>query len=180
MKSNVYDLAVVCVDSAEKFMDANKDFVMLGPITMNSDILVRKNSTGKRIGVTSNKEYLTSFVQEIYNEEAEISYMSPHSFPYAYEIGEIDGFVTDIAELNDSIDGEILNVSHRDYNSNVMIANREILTDKKFKDFIRAFNETVNEYDKESNPEFFEFKYGKDERRNSVWKVKLQKINLAN
>lgn len=177
LKSNVYDVAMICTDAADKFIEASDDFVLLGTITENTDVLIKKDNNVKKIGLTSNKDYLSDFIREKY-VDAEIEYMSPHSFGYAYESGQIDGYVIDIGLINSNLEGEIENVSDSDYGSNVIIANRKILKDKKFKEFLDSYNKMVLEYNKNPNPNYFEFKFGKDERRNEIWKVKLRKIDL--
>ena len=177
LKSNVYDVAMICTDAADKFIEASDDFVLLGTITENTDVLIKKDNNVKKIGLTSNKDYLSDFIREKYTD-AEIEYMSPHSFGYAYESDQIDGYVIDIGLINSNLEGEIENVSDSDYGSNVIIANRKILKDKKFKEFLDSYNKMVLEYNKNPNPDYFEFKFGKDERRNEIWKVKLRKIDL--
>ena len=177
LKSNVYDVAMICTDAADKFIEASDDFVLLGTITENTDVLIKKDNNVKKIGLTSNKDYLSDFIREKY-ADAEIEYMSPHSFGYAYESGQIDGYVIDIGLINSNLEGEIENVSDGDYGSNVIIANRKILKDKKFKEFLDSYNKMVLEYNKNPNPNYFEFKFGKDERRKEIWKVKLRKIDL--
>ena len=104
--------------------------------------------------------------------------MSPHSFGYAYESNQIDGYVIDIGLINSNLVGQIENVSDKDYGSNVLIANKNIINDKKFKKFLNAYNKMVLDYNKNPNPDYFEFKFGKDERRNEIWKVKLKEIDL--
>ncbi len=177
LKSNVYDVAMICTDAADKFIEASDDFVLLGTITENTDVLIKKDNNVKKIGLTSNKDYLSDFIREKY-VDAEIEYMSPHSFGYAYESDQIDGYVIDIGLINSNLEGEIENVSDSDYGSNVIIANRKILKDKKFKEFLDSYNKMVLEYNKNPNPNYFKFKFGKDERRNEIWKVKLRKIDL--
>lgn len=177
LKSNVYDVAIICTDAADKFIEASDDFVLLGTVTENTDVLIKKDNNLKKIGLTSNKNYLSDFIKEKY-ADAEIEYMSPHSFGYAYESGQIDGYVIDIALINSYLEGEIENVSDSDYGSNVIIANRKILKDKKFEKFLKAYNKMVLEYNKNPNPDYFEFKFGKDERRDEIWKVKLKEIDL--
>lgn len=170
-------MAIVCTDAADKFIEASDDFVLLGTVTENTDVLIKKDNNITKIGLTSNKNYLSDFIKEKY-ADAEIKYMNPHSFGYAYESGQIDGYVIDIGLINSNLEGEIENVSDSDYGSNVIIANRKILKDKKFEKFLKAYNKMVLEYDKNPNPDYFEFKFGKDERRNEIWKVKLKEINL--
>lgn len=170
-------MAIICTDAADKFIEASDDFVLLGTVTENTDVLIKKDNNVKKIGLTSNKNYLSNFIREKY-ADAEIEYMSPHSFGYAYESGQIDGYVIDIGLINSYLEGEIENVSDSDYGSNVIIANRKILKDKKFKEFLKSYNKMVLEYNKNPNPDYFEFKFGKDERRNDIWKVKLKEIDL--
>ena len=177
LKSNVYDVAIICTDAADKFIEASDDFVLLGTVTENTDVLIKKDNNVKKIGLTSNKNYLSNFIREKY-ADSEIEYMSPHSFGYAYESGQIDGYVIDIGLINSNLEGKIENVSDGDYGSNVIIANRKILNNKKFKEFLKAYNKMVLEYNKNPNPNYFEFKFGKDERRNDIWKVKLKEIDL--
>lgn len=177
LKSNVYDVAMICTDAADKFIEASDDFVLLGTITENTDVLIKKDNNVKKIGLTSNKDYLSDFIREKYTD-SEIEYMSPHSFGYAYESDQIDGYVIDIGLINSNLEGEIENVFDSDYGSNVIIANRKILKDKKFEEFLDSYNKMVLEYNKNPNPNYFEFKFGKDERRNEIWKVKLRKIDL--
>ena len=177
LKSNVYDVAIVCTDAADKFIEASDDFVLLGTVTENTDVLIKKDNNITKVGLTSNKNYLSNFIKEKY-ADAKIEYMNPHSFGYAYESGQIDGYVIDIALINSNLEGKIENVSDSDYGSNVIIANRKILKDKKFEKFLKAYNKMVLEYNGNPNPDYFEFKFGKDERRNEIWKVKLKKIDL--
>ncbi len=178
LKSNVYDVAIVCTDAADKFIDTNNDFILLGTVTENTDILITKNSNGNKIGLTNNKKYLSKFIREKYDGDVDIEYMSPHSFGYAYESNQIDGYVIDIGLINSNLVGQIENVSDKDYGSNVLIANKNIINDKKFKKFLNAYNKMVLDYNKNPNPDYFEFKFGKDERRNEIWKVKLKEIDL--
>ncbi|MDO5018464.1 MAG: hypothetical protein Q4E02_04115 [Lagierella massiliensis] len=178
MKSDVYDIAVICTDAVDKFINETEEFVIIGVITENTDVLLRKEGSGNKIGVTNNKYILKDLVENLYDNNVDVEFMSPHAFPYAYETNQIDGFVIDIALLNSSLEGELVNLSDGDYDSNVIIANKKIIKDYKFKKFIKAYNNMVLDYNDNPKEDYFDYKFGEYEGRKSVWKVKLNQVNL--
>lgn len=58
-------MAIVCKDAAKKYIDTSPDFEIIGPVIMNSDIVLESTRDIKSVGITSKKNYHRDFVHKL-------------------------------------------------------------------------------------------------------------------
>lgn len=173
-------MAVVCKEAAEDFMTADPDFEIVGPVVMNSDIIVEtEDREVKIVGITNNKDFHIDFAKDLYGENIRIHEMKPNSLPYAYRNNQIDAMIIDINLYNEeTMEGVVRHPTKGDYVSNVLIADSDFMKTQEFKDFIVEYNKTVEEINLEGLPmEYINEKTYLNERSMKYWKVKLLAIN---
>lgn len=170
-------MAIVCKDAAKKYIDTSPDFEVIGPVIMNSDIVLESDREIKSVGITSKKNYHRDFVHELYGEDVEVVELMPQSLPYVYETARVDAIVTDISKYTSNIKGKVKSPSQEDYVTNVLIARSDFIGTKEYKDFVEKYNKIVNELNSEDLPtDYIDKKTNLDERSYEYWKVKLLTI----
>lgn len=170
-------MAIVCKDAAKKYIDTSPDFEIIGPVIMNSDIVLESTRHITSVGITSKKSYHRDFVRELYGKDVEIIELMPQSLPYVYETARVDAIITDITKFTSNIKGEVKSPSQEDYVTNVLIARSDFIGTKEYKDFVNKYNEIVNELNSEGLPiDYIEKKTNLDEGSYEYWKVKLLTI----
>ncbi|MBW9158783.1 hypothetical protein KTC93_04745 [Clostridium tagluense] len=150
MSSDVLDLAIVCVNAAEKFIEKDPRFEIVGVCVENSDIFVTKSGvTPKKIGVTQNKKYQEQIVKDRFGNKCEIVPMLGRALPYALENNLVDGVILDVTKgwmLNGVKDKISVN---RDYVTYVLLVRNDFKKNPVYKKFITAYKKSVKELESE-------------------------------
>lgn len=179
LSSNAFDMAIVCKDAAKDFMTAAPEFEIVGPVVMNSDIVVEaEDRSVKIVGITNNKNFHKDFARDLYGKDVIIKEMNPNSLPYAYGNEQIDAMIIDITVYNDeNMEGRVRQVSDEDYLTNVLIANSEFTNTKEYRSFVEEYNIIVDRLNQEGLPmKYIEEKTYLNERSVENWNVELMKI----
>jgi len=96
LTSGELDAAVLCPDAAENFLAANKDFILAGPLTYDTEVLVVANPRLKTIGYSNGQERQKENLIAVYGDDPEYVPIIATSLPYALSTGQIDAAVLDI------------------------------------------------------------------------------------
>lgn len=172
--SDVYPMAIVCGDAAEKFTKNNKEFVKVATVFENSNILLKRVVHPKNIGVVENKESISKSISKIH-PNASISTVNQQNLPYALESNNLDSIVLDITRVK-NLKGQIENLY--DKNSFVLIAKKEFIKSYKYKSFIKNYNKSVKALNNKTKLCIYLRKHYKFEEGNEkYWKVKILEIN---
>ncbi|SDZ07391.1 ABC transporter substrate-binding (seleno)protein SaoB [Tindallia californiensis] len=99
LSGNRMHMAIVCPDAAQRLIEKDPRYQIVGPVLANSDMLVKHPSKSvKKIGITQNRWYQKEIIEKQFGEEVEVAAMLPAALPYAYEMGEVQGIVVDITQ----------------------------------------------------------------------------------
>ncbi len=146
MSSDVLDLAIVCIDAAEKFIEKDPRFEIVGVCVENSDIFVTKSgATPNRIGVTQNRKYQEKLVKERFGGKCEVVPMLGHALPYALENNQVDGVILDVTKgwmLNGVKEETRVN---RDYSTYVLLVRNDFKKTPVYNKFITEYKNSVKE-----------------------------------
>ena len=144
LSSEQMDLAIICKDAAESFVENNKDFQIVAPLVQNSDVFILNNDEPKNIGITQNREYQEELVKKYYKSSKPVSLIGS-SLMYALENNTVEGVVIDgIKSL--SIDRtKIQTSSEGDYDTYVLVVNKNFMKNDLFSKFIELYNDSIEE-----------------------------------
>lgn len=179
-------MAIVCADSAKKFVENEVNFVIYSDLIKNSDIIVKKSKeTPSKVGVSFKKDYHLSIVNDFYEDANTVTLMR-NSMGYSLEKNQVDAIVIDL------IKGISLNAykenasSFKDYTTYVLLVNKDYMKTKDFKTFIKIYNKAVNDLQdrnllKEHIESFMNYKFDREEEK--LWKtlnLRIVPIELPN
>jgi len=97
MSTDLLDLAVMCPDAARVLLEKDDRFAIVGPLLVNSDLIVLKpGRVPKKIGVTQNRYYQEQIIAEKFGPNCSAVPMMTVSLPYALEKNAVDGVIVDV------------------------------------------------------------------------------------
>jgi hypothetical protein len=143
--SHGLDAAVMCPDAAERLLERDPRFEILGPCVLNSEVmLIRPGVVARKIGLAQKRRYQERLVMEKFGAACAIAPMLPASLPYAYARGMVDGIVIDLLK-GFSIEGEKIPVGGADEDvvTYVLVARKDFMTTALFDSFLGAWEEVV-------------------------------------
>ncbi|OPX90861.1 MAG: hypothetical protein A4E53_00799 [Pelotomaculum sp. PtaB.Bin104] len=145
LTTNLYDLAVMCPDASASLIEKDSRFEIVGPCLVNSDIVVLKTGLPpQKIGVAQSRTHQTQIVAEHFGCAA--APMLPSAIPYAYEKNAVDGVVVDalrgLTMTGDKLPATAGAAGHITY---VLVVNKSFKEDTRYQEFLRLFQESVNE-----------------------------------
>lgn len=148
LSSDEIDLAIICKNAAESFVENNKDFQIVSPLVQNSDVFILNNNKPKNIGITQNKKYQEELVKEYYKNSKAVSLMGS-SLVYALEDNTVEGIVIDVIKSLSIDKQKIATSTKRDYDTYVLVANKEFMEKDLFNEFVNLYNSSVQELESE-------------------------------
>lgn len=184
LSSGSLDIAIICSDAANDILGKSNDFINIGSVVENSDVIVSKKSKINKIGISQGREYKKNIALKKFGK-VKIIPMLDRSLGFALEKGEVDAVLIDakkalvltgIKEGTSFIQG--------DYSTYTMIANKKILGTEKYKRFIQFYNKSVDDFSNENTMEqFIKLNLGETENWKGgledwkSWHVKFRKIH---
>ena len=167
-------MAIVCADSAKKFVENEVNFIIYGDLIKNSDIIVQKSKeTPKNVGVSFKKDYHLSIVSDFYKDAVPVSLMR-NSMGYSLEKDQVDAIVIDLLK-GLSLKGEKVNASsYNDYTTYVLLVNKDYMKTNDFRTFTKIYNRAVKDLQnkdrlKEAVESFMNYKFDVEEEK--LWKT---------
>ncbi|CAK7017066.1 MAG: hypothetical protein PEPC_00704 [Peptostreptococcus russellii] len=182
LSSENIDIAIICKEAADKFMnEENKNFVNLGPLVENSDVILLKNKEVKSLGVIQNRDYQKDIAEKYFHGK-EIHPFIGTGIAYALEANKVDAIVVDAFKAF-KLEGEKIPTADKgSYETYVLIANKDFIKTDTYSDFVKLYNRSVEEISKDIGyrkalNSFFNKKISDDEWKEvKSWKIKFLKI----
>lgn len=147
LSTNQYEVAVMCPDAAASLLEKDNRFEIISPCLVNSDIVIIKPGIKpQKIGISQNRNHQKQIVAELFGQACTTVTMLPSAVPYAYEKNAVDGVVVDaLRGLN--LTGEKLSSTNGDneHVTYVLVVNKDFKADPRYQEFLRLFEESVNE-----------------------------------
>ena len=185
MSSDNIEIAILCSNAAKDFTENNKDFVIVGTVVKNADVIVSRTDVPKTIGVSQNRFNKLNLVNKRYKDNIKPVFLLNNILPYALEKGEVDAIILDSKNailLQGDKEGTY-NING-DYDSYDMVVNKKFLESNEYREFIETYNESIE--DLKYDEKLYEalrlmYKEGEfTERSFDLWKewnIKLQKLH---
>ena len=186
LSSENIDIAIICKEAADKFLkEEGSRFENLGPLVENSDVILVKNSPVEKIGVIQNRNYQKELAEKYYPGKETYPFIGT-GIPYALEGNKVDAIVIDAFKAF-KLDGEKIPTADKgDYQTYVLVANKDFIKTDTYKEFVNLYNRSVEEINgkegyKKALEGFFKRKISDNEWKEvESWKVKFLKIRKQN
>ncbi|MEG0005566.1 MAG: ABC transporter substrate-binding (seleno)protein SaoB [Clostridium sp.] len=180
MSSDAADIAIICSSLAKEFLKDNNEFVEVGDVVMNADILVGSKNPAK-IGVPQNRVDKYELLMKKFGKDIDIKPIKSTTLPYVLEKGEVDAILVD-AYVAVGLDNIMEGTNHiqGDYPSYTMISTKKFYESEEFQEFKSMYNKGVDELKNDNFLNTYLLKRGKSsERRVDKWRkwhVTIQKL----
>jgi len=96
LTSGELDGAVLCPDAADSFLTQNDDFLLAGPLTYDTEMLVVADPRLETIGYMNGQERQKENLEAVYGNKPHYAPVLAASLPYALSTKQIDAAVLDI------------------------------------------------------------------------------------
>jgi hypothetical protein len=144
LSSDQIDMSIICKEAADKFIKYDKNFEIVDTVVQNSDVFLLKEDNPEKIGFTQNRNYQLDLIKQYYKDSKPIPFISG-GLAYALESNKVDGIVVD-AIKSLSLEGTKLSTSvNSDYDTYVLVVNKEFKNSKLYEQFIKLYNKSVKE-----------------------------------
>ena len=145
LSSKALDIALMCPYSAKVLIDKDKNFEILGPCILNSNIFLLNSKNVKSIGISDGREYEKAEIYKKFGNEIKIVSMLNPSLPYSLEKGNIQGIVIDALKgiLLQNKNYKIIPLENGP--TYVLVVRKDFKKDKRFYMFLNEFNESLQE-----------------------------------
>lgn len=138
-----FDMAVLCPDAAEEFLRAEPDFVLVGGIIENANVLIGRGAEPvKRIGYMNGRAVQESQLRDLYQGDVELYPMLAAALPYALENQAVDAVVLDAAQ-GLAYDADRITALPSEQPSQVLVAHEDTLQSSALSGFIERYNEVA-------------------------------------
>lgn len=151
MSTDMLDIALMCPDAAQRLVEKDQDFEVLGPCLVNSDVIVVKPGKHQRkIAVSQKREYQRRLVRDKFGENCAAVSMMTAAIPFAYEKDVVDGAVLDVIK-GFQLNGQKIPSFLKDEPlvTYVLVVKKRFKEDPLYKEFLRLYREAVVELSKE-------------------------------
>ncbi|HCA5936256.1 TPA: hypothetical protein MXT12_001245 [Clostridioides difficile] len=179
LSSEEIDIAIICKDAAKQYVNVNSGFEIVGTVVQNSDIFLLSDNNPEKIGVIQNRDYQSELVKKYY-KNVEVAPLLGTTLAYGLESNLVDGVVIDCIK-SIGLEGKRKSTTKLgDYDTYVLVVNKEFKKSKAYSDFITLYNKSVDALKNKAT-----FKKVLKEYRNirnidmeeiSNWKLKFLKI----
>jgi hypothetical protein len=145
LSSERVDMAIVCPDAAQRLLEKDNRYVLVGPCMINSDIIVMKDGANpRRIGITQNRWYQRDIVRKMFGSGVEAVPILPGALPYALAQGAVDGIVVDVIK-GACLPGKHVSICINGKNqvTYVLVARKELLQSDGFKELMQEWQQAV-------------------------------------
>ena len=137
--------AVLCPDAAASLTEQDSAYVILGPVTLDTYVVVRRPNDRKALrtfGYMNQREEQARCLRENYGSGISLVPMFPAALGYALENGAVDAVVMDVLTAL-KLGYPMKPLSH-DMVTSVMAVRRDKLNDSGFLSFLSAWNAQVD------------------------------------
>ena len=134
------DLAIICKDAASEYVKVDKNFEIVGVLIKNSDLLLKRESVTKKIGITQNRNYQKKLANSMH-KNAEIVEIISNALPYAMYNYIVDAAILDGVKVL-GLEGDV-EYPKIDTETYVLIVNKSFKDKEAYKSFVKAYNQSV-------------------------------------
>lgn len=136
-------MAIVCKEAAKIFIEASEgDFVVIGPVMRNTDVIVTANEPVRHTAMTENKHYQKELLDQRFGR-TETSFLKVTGLPYALSGKEVDAAILDWSKAM-QMNFHAEPASLADYDTFVLVANKDITETGPYRRFLSAYGEAVD------------------------------------
>lgn len=144
LSSDEMDMAIICKDAAEKYVQTEKNFEIVGTVVKNSDIFLVSKENPKVMGTIQNRNYQDNLVKEYY-PNAKIKHLLANALPYSIESDKVEGGVMDVIKsLPIDVDKKSC-ATKNDFDTYVLVVNKEFKKTKNYEIFKKLYNKSVED-----------------------------------
>ncbi|MBP8645795.1 MAG: hypothetical protein KBH99_06725 [Syntrophobacteraceae bacterium] len=150
LSGNLLDLAVICPNAAERLVQKDRRFRIVGPCLFNSEVLVRRpGSELKRLGIAQRRDRQRDLLKPFCGASCAPQPMLPASLPYAYERGIVDGVVVDFLKST-SLAGERIPLAQNegDHPTYVLVVRKEWEPSLRYRQFLDSWQRAATDLEK--------------------------------
>jgi hypothetical protein len=143
------DIAIMCPDAARALIAKDNRFEIVGPVMMNSDIIIVRSDADLRkpvIAVSQKRIFQQQMVAHRFGETAEAAPMMHTAVPFAYTRGVVQGAVVDIIKSFD-LAGTPVNQEDRSQNicTYVLVCKKSLHESVQYQEFMERYADAVRE-----------------------------------
>ena len=139
------DVAVVCPDAVQFLPEGGKDYMVVGTVVYDANLVVRKTGTSEipaSIGYMNNRVNQIDLLRDKYGDGPELKQMYASGLSYALETDAVDAVVLDaLTALALGYPFEKLSEGQP---SAVMVIRKDLADDERFISFAEHYNEVVD------------------------------------
>ncbi|MGM9589894.1 MAG: ABC transporter substrate-binding (seleno)protein SaoB [Faecousia sp.] len=138
------DVAVLCPDAMTDLAEAGKQYMVLGELVYDGNVLVTRPDspeTYQVIGYMNGREEQRDLLEQVFGEEVDLQPMFASALPYALENRAVDAIMLDVS-LAMKLNYPTRSISEGMVTS-VMIVRSDLLGDPRLDALRTAFNDTV-------------------------------------
>lgn len=144
LSSNEMDMAIICKDAAEKYVQTEKNFEIVGTVVKNSDVFLLSDENPNVMGTVQNRKYQDELVKEYY-PNAKVKHLLANALPYSIESNKVDGGVMDVIKSL-SIEGNKKScATNKDFDTYVLVVNKEFKKTDNYEIFKKLYNKSVDD-----------------------------------
>ncbi len=143
------DIAIMCPDAARALIAKDNRFAIVGPVMMNSDIIIVRPDADLRepvIAVSQKRIFQQEMVAHRLGDTAEAAPMMHTAVPFAYTRGVVQGAVVDITKSFD-LAGTPLGQEKRSTNicTYVLVGKKSLHASIQYQKFMESYADAVRE-----------------------------------
>ena len=149
LSSGSLELAVLCPDAAQRLIEKDARYEVVGPCMVNSDVVVvrgGKEGGAKKIAVCPGRDFQRKLIKRLFGEGGTAVQVFSSAIPYAYEKKWVDGAVIDI--LNGFLlRGEMVPSFGKDGDlvTYVLVARKAFKETSLYRKFMKSYENALNE-----------------------------------
>lgn len=143
--NNQVDIAILCPDAVESLKTLGKEYISLGKVLYDSDVLVTNKliSDIKKVGYMNKRHEQEIALKKYFSSEIELINMFPSALGYALESDVVDAiFVDCLTYLKLNKEGYVIT---KDMPTQEMVIRKDLLNDIRVNKFIKKYNESISE-----------------------------------
>lgn len=181
MRSDVYDMAILCKEAADLFLEqAKEEFVIVGPVMENTDVFVIRNEPVERVAMIQNKFYQEALITREFGDHIDYVPLMANALPFALTSDQVDAGIMDYTKAF-HLNLEMRPTAQKgDYTSFVLIARTSFQKTNLYREFVREYNRSVRTLNTDSEALLKQLNDYADivttEEEFQDWKIKIKEL----
>lgn len=137
-------MAILCAEAAKEFVEISEGkFEIVSAVMQNSDLFVIAREPVEKVSMVQNKHYQADLIRIRFGEDVSLVPLMVGAVPFALVRGDVDAGIMDYTKAVKAVDAGRLEKTSigADYDSFVLVANKEFMKTTLYKDFVKQYNE---------------------------------------